>query len=112
LGFWRSSPRSLPASILIALRQTASFANAEEAIAPSSGRRSSGRAGTSRILVVAGCLREARKTPARELTGLAAVLARLAAPQDKPELADNRHVRLGTTNTALGGGVMPRSPLP
>ena len=46
MWFWRSSPRSLPASILDALRQTVSFANAEEeAIAPSSGRRSSGRAG-------------------------------------------------------------------
>ena len=50
--FWRSSPRSLPASILDALRQTVSFANAEEeAIAPSSGRRSSGRAGPFPLLL-------------------------------------------------------------
>jgi hypothetical protein len=48
LWFWRSSPRSLPASILDALRQTTSLANAEEeGIAPSCGRPSSGRAGPS-----------------------------------------------------------------
>jgi len=49
LWFWRSSPRSLPASILDALRQTAARANAEEeAIAPSFSRRRSGRARTTR----------------------------------------------------------------
>ena len=50
-GFGRSSPRSLLAGILDALRQTASRANAEEeAIAPSSSRRRSGRARTSRAM--------------------------------------------------------------
>ena len=48
MWFCRSSPRSLPASILDASRQTASLANAEEAIAPSSSRRRSERAMTSR----------------------------------------------------------------
>ena len=51
MWFWRSSPRSLPASILDALRQTASLANAEEKIAPSSSRRGRGRAGSPRVLL-------------------------------------------------------------